>query len=177
LCGICGELRFDGAASDMAATLRMSATLARRGPDHAGTFADGPLAFGHRRLAIIDLSPSADQPMVDPALQLALVFNGTIYNYRELPDAVIDRPKGYFPVPALKHVRGPFLELMRGILQSDACIRRGLYQRGFVAKLLANPEAHFTRIQGSKLWHLALLEWWLQVHVDGVMSGADAASV
>ena len=93
-----------------------------------------------------------------------------------IPDAVIDRPKGYFPVPALKHVRGPFLELMRGILQSDACIRRGLYQRGCVDKLLANPEAHFTRIQGSKLWHLALLEWWLQVHVDRV-SGAGAASV
>ena len=84
-----------------------------------------------------------------------------------IPDAVIDRPKGYFPVPALKHVRGSFLELMRNILQSDACIRRGLYQRDYVNKLLAHPEAHFTRIQGSKLWHLALLEWWLQVHVDG----------
>ena len=94
-----------------------------------------------------------------------------------IPDAVIDRPKGYFPVPALKHVRGPFLDLMRGILMSDACIRRGLYQRAFVDKLLANPEAHFTRIHGSKLWHLALLEWWLQVHVDGVQSGADPARV
>jgi len=49
-----------------------------------------------------------------------------------IPDVVIDRPKGYFPVPALKHVRGPFLELMRGILQSDACVRRGLYQRANV---------------------------------------------
>lgn len=88
-----------------------------------------------------------------------------------IADAVIDRPKGYFPVPALKHVRGPFLELMRGILQSDACIRRGLYQRAYVDKLLANPEAHFTRIHGSKLWHLAILEWWLQVHVDGVVAG------
>ncbi len=93
-----------------------------------------------------------------------------------IPDAVIDRPKGYFPVPALKHVRGPFLELMRNILQSDACIRRGLYQRAYVDKLLANPEAHFTRIQGSKLWHLALLEWWLQVHVDGASGlGAESA--
>ena len=89
-----------------------------------------------------------------------------------IPDAVIDRPKGYFPVPALKHVRGPFLALMRGILQSDACIRRGLYQRAYVDKLLADPQAHFTRIQGSKLWHLALLEWWLQVHVDGLIDGA-----
>lgn len=85
-----------------------------------------------------------------------------------IPDTVIDRPKGYFPVPALKYVRGPFLEMMRGILMSEACIRRGLYQRGYVNKLLVAPEApeHFTRINGSKLWHLALLEWWLQVHVD-----------
>ena len=85
-----------------------------------------------------------------------------------IPDAVIDRPKGYFPVPALRHVRGPFLEMMRGILTSEACHKRGLYQRDYVDKLLAAPEApeHFTRINGSKLWHLALLEWWLQVHVD-----------
>lgn len=89
-----------------------------------------------------------------------------------IPDAVIDRPKGYFPVPALKHVRGPFLELMRGILQSDACIQRGLYQRAYVDKLLADPEKYFTRIQGSKLWHLAVLEWWLQVHVDGANQAA-----
>jgi len=85
-----------------------------------------------------------------------------------VPDAVIDRPKAYFPVPALKYVRGPFLDLMRGILMSQACIQRGLYQRDYVERLLAAPEApeHFTRINGSELWHLALLEWWLQVHVD-----------
>jgi asparagine synthase (glutamine-hydrolysing) len=85
-----------------------------------------------------------------------------------IPDSVIDRPKGYFPVPALKYVRGPFLEMMRDILMSEACIQRGLYQRDYVNQLLAAPEApeHFTRINGSKLWHLALLEWWLQVHVD-----------
>jgi len=83
-----------------------------------------------------------------------------------VPDAVIDRPKGYFPVPALKYVRGEFLEFMRAILLSDTCIQRGLYQRPYVEKLLAEPESHFTRIQGSKLWHLALLELWLQLNVD-----------
>jgi asparagine synthase (glutamine-hydrolysing) len=87
-----------------------------------------------------------------------------------IPDAVIDRPKGYFPVPALKYVRGDFLERMRTILNSEACVRRGLYRRDYVEKLLADPEAHLTRIQGSKLWHLALLEWWLQINVDGVSS-------
>jgi asparagine synthase (glutamine-hydrolysing) len=85
-----------------------------------------------------------------------------------IPDAVIDRAKGYFPVPALKHVRGEFLEKMREILNSDACIKRGLYRRDYVEKLLADPEAYLTRIQGSKLWHLALLEWWLQINVDTV---------
>ena len=84
MCGICGELRFDGAAPDLTLLARMSEKLAQRGPDNAGTYSDGPLAFGHRRLSIIDLSSQANQPMVDAALQLALVFNGTIYNYREL---------------------------------------------------------------------------------------------
>ncbi len=83
-----------------------------------------------------------------------------------IPDSVIDRPKGYFPVPALKYVRGDFLEFMRGILMSDTCIRRGIYNRAYVEKLLAEPETHFTRIQGSKLWHLALLELWLQINID-----------
>lgn len=83
-----------------------------------------------------------------------------------VPDAVIDRPKGYFPVPALKHVRGEFLEKMRDLLDSPACLKRGLYRRDYVEKLLADPEAHLTPIQGSKLWHLALLEWWFQINVD-----------
>lgn len=86
-----------------------------------------------------------------------------------LPDAVIDRPKGYFPVPALKYVRGAFLDHMRELLESRACRERGLFRRECVDDLLRRPEApeHFTRIQGSKLWHAALLEWWLQTHVDG----------
>jgi len=83
-----------------------------------------------------------------------------------VPDAVIDRPKGYFPVPALKYVRGEFLTFMQDILLSEACLKRGLFNRPYVEKLLAEPEAHFTRIQGSKLWHLALLELWFQLNVD-----------
>ncbi len=84
MCGIAGEFRFDGVAPDPALIERMSARLARRGPDASGAYFDGPLAFGHRRLAIIDLSPLSNQPMVDDTLGLALVFNGTIYNYPEL---------------------------------------------------------------------------------------------
>ncbi len=81
-----------------------------------------------------------------------------------IPDAVIDRRKGYFPMPALKYVRGEFLAFMRDILDSQACRTRGLYERAYVDRLLAAPERHHTRIQGNKLWHLALLEFWLQKH-------------
>ena len=84
MCGICGELHFDGRAPDLTTLARMMSVLARRGPDHDGSYSDGPIALGHRRLAIIDLSPRSDQPLVDKDLGLALVFNGTIYNYREL---------------------------------------------------------------------------------------------
>jgi len=83
-----------------------------------------------------------------------------------LPDAVIDRPKGYFPVPALKYVRGPFLNFMQDILHSGKCRSRGLYQQAYVDHLLAMPEKHLTPILGSKLWHMALLEYWLQLNVD-----------
>ncbi|MDH5778652.1 MAG: N-acetylglutaminylglutamine amidotransferase, partial [Gammaproteobacteria bacterium] len=83
-----------------------------------------------------------------------------------IPDAVIDRPKGYFPMPALKYVRGEFLDFMRDILDSQACRNRGLYQRNYVEKLLAAPDEHFTALKGSKLWHLSLLEFWLQTHID-----------
>ncbi|OYY94059.1 MAG: asparagine synthase (glutamine-hydrolyzing) [Hydrogenophilales bacterium 28-61-23] len=83
-----------------------------------------------------------------------------------VPDSVIDRSKGYFPMPALKFVRGEFLTFMRSILNSQACRNRNLFQRDYVRTLLAAPDKHLTRIQGSKLWHLALLEFWLQRNVD-----------
>lgn len=84
-----------------------------------------------------------------------------------IPDAVIDRPKGYFPMPALKFVRGDFYRFMADTLNSQRSRERGLFNRDYIDKLLAEPESHFTRLNGSKLWHSALLEYWLQQHVDG----------
>ncbi|MEM7564014.1 MAG: N-acetylglutaminylglutamine amidotransferase [Pseudomonadota bacterium] len=83
-----------------------------------------------------------------------------------IPDAVIDRPKGYFPMPALKYVRGDFYEFMSDTLNSRASRERGLFSRDYIDRLLKEPEAHYTRLNGSKLWHSALLEYWLQIHVD-----------
>ncbi|MET0071153.1 MAG: N-acetylglutaminylglutamine amidotransferase [Candidatus Thiodiazotropha sp.] len=88
MCGLCGELRFDGAPADLAAIERMNERLRRRGPDHGGSYSDGALGFGHRRLSVIDLSAHAHQPMLDQNLNLALVFNGAIYNYKELRSAL-----------------------------------------------------------------------------------------
>lgn len=96
MCGICGELRLDGRQPDLGLIARMMERLARRGPDHSGSHADGPLAFGHRRLSIIDLSERANQPMVDAALGLVLVFNGTIYNYPELRKELQGRGHRFF---------------------------------------------------------------------------------
>jgi asparagine synthase (glutamine-hydrolysing) len=83
-----------------------------------------------------------------------------------LPEPIVKRTKGYFPVPALKYVRGRFLEYMSDILRSRACRERGLLRREHVQHLLAHPEAQMTPLQGSQLWHAALLEAWLQVNVD-----------
>ena len=58
----------------------------RRGPGRHRRARHGPVALGHRRLKIIDLSERGAQPMVDTELGLAMVFNGCIYNYRELRD-------------------------------------------------------------------------------------------
>ena len=84
MCGVCGEIRFDGRPADAHAVARMTDAMAARGPDSDGVFARGPIALGHRRLSIIDLSPRGGQPMIDSDLGLALVFNGCIYNYRAL---------------------------------------------------------------------------------------------
>jgi len=84
MCGICGEIRFDGQSADLAAVARMTGAMVSRGPDSDGVVAHGPMAFGHRRLSIIDLSAHGAQPMVDSDLGLTLVFNGCIYNYKKL---------------------------------------------------------------------------------------------
>jgi len=82
-----------------------------------------------------------------------------------VPSAVIDRPKGYFPVPALKYLQGNVLANVRDALSSRAARERGLFQQDTVDRLLADPMAHITPLRGSKLWQLGLLEQWLQTHL------------
>jgi asparagine synthase (glutamine-hydrolysing) len=84
MCGLCGDITFDGSPADTAAVDRMVGALVRRGPDGQGSCSDGRVAFGHRRLSIIDLSDAGAQPMVDDELGLTVVFNGCIYDHRQL---------------------------------------------------------------------------------------------
>ena len=93
MCGIAGILRFDGAPVDRERMVAMTDSIAHRGRDSAG-FAIGSeegifcpsLALGHRRLSVIDLSPAAAQPMFSPNRRLCMVYNGELYNYRQLRD-------------------------------------------------------------------------------------------
>jgi asparagine synthase (glutamine-hydrolysing) len=86
MCGICGELRFDGAPVSEPALAAMRDRLVHRGPDSFGVYvsAQAPAGLGFRRLRIIDLSPNASQPMANEDGSVQLVFNGEIYNYRDL---------------------------------------------------------------------------------------------
>src|SRR3954447_12459030 len=92
MCGFAGEVA-TARAADVEAVDRMAEAGARRGPDGRGAWSLDRVAFAHRRLKVIDLSDRAAQPMVDPALGLAVVFNGCIYNFRELRSKL--EAKGY----------------------------------------------------------------------------------
>lgn len=84
MCGICGYLNLSGAPADAALAGRMARAIAHRGPDGEGTWADGPLALGHRRLAILDLTAAGAQPMHSADGGQVIAYNGEIYNFREL---------------------------------------------------------------------------------------------
>jgi len=77
-----------------------------------------------------------------------------------IPAAVIDRPKGYFPVPGLKHLEGETLSWVRELL-TDPSQERGLYNPAMLDKLLNDPEGQLTPLRGSKLWQLAAVNLWL----------------
>ncbi len=84
MCGIAGILKKDGTSPDRALLQGMADRIAHRGPDAEGAWIAPGIGLAHRRLAIIDLSPRGMQPMHDAAQELTIVFNGEIYNYREL---------------------------------------------------------------------------------------------
>ena len=117
-------------------------------------------------------TPFLDHELVElaaacpPELKLAGGGKGVLKSAARavLPDAVIDRPKGYFPVPALSTLEDATLELIRDAMHGSAARERGLFEPAYVDRLLAAPNEYLTRLEGSKLWQLALLELWLTRH-------------
>lgn len=84
MCGVSGILNLDGEPVSSVILSRMTDAIAHRGPDGEGFYTDGCIGLGHRRLAIIDLSPAGHQPMVTRDGRYVLIYNGEVYNFQEL---------------------------------------------------------------------------------------------
>jgi asparagine synthase (glutamine-hydrolysing) len=113
---------------------------------------------------VVELAASAP-----PELHLAHGGKGLLKEVgrRIIPSEVIDRPKGYFPVPALKYLQGPYLDLVRDALTAPEARARGLFRDEEVQRLLTKADAgeeELTPLRGNKLWQLGVLELWLQSH-------------
>src|SRR5258708_35655294 len=83
MCGICGIVEREGTSANPALLSRLNARLLHRGPDDGGEWIDGSAALGMRRLAIIDVA-GGHQPMFNETGSVAIIFNGEIYNYKDL---------------------------------------------------------------------------------------------
>lgn len=84
MCGIVGLIHLNGAPVSPVVLQKMTDVIAHRGPDGEGHWIEGNVGFGHRRLAIIDISPAGHQPMISRDNRYVLTYNGEIYNHREL---------------------------------------------------------------------------------------------
>ena len=86
MCGICGIFNLNGEPIPHRYIQTMTDALAHRGPDDEGHYIDVNIGLGHRRLAILDLTPAGHQPMANKDGTIVLVYNGEIYNHLELKD-------------------------------------------------------------------------------------------
>ncbi|MDF2187076.1 asparagine synthase (glutamine-hydrolyzing) [Paraflavitalea sp. CAU 1676] len=92
MCGIAGILHFRQPLADPSTIKKMTDAMAHRGPDAHNDFIEDEVALGHRRLSIIDLSTAANQPFTDPSGRYRMVYNGEIYNFKEVRDRLSDYP-------------------------------------------------------------------------------------
>ena len=115
MCGLCGIFR-QGESDGIGRVQSMAERLAPRGPDDAGVWAEprGELWLGHRRLAVLDLSPAGHQPMASATGRYVIVYNGEIYNHLELRETLtgvdcVDRatPRRFWPSSSKTAFRPP----------------------------------------------------------------------
>jgi asparagine synthase (glutamine-hydrolysing) len=123
------------------------------------------MAFGlEARVPFLDHELVEIAAACPPELKLASDGKGVLKDAARglVPDEIIDRPKGYFPVPGIRHLEGPVLDLVRETLHAPAARERGLFRPEYVDALLADPNTPRTTLGANQLWQLALLEMWLQ---------------
>ena len=115
---MCGFAGFVGEVENREQVLEnMMDTIIHRGPDSSGKFVDEDAALGFRRLSIIDLSESGDQPLYNEDRSKVLVFNGEIYNYQELREELIQAG----------HTFAECMHLQSGIKRQKDCFQRGIF--------------------------------------------------
>ena len=93
MCGIAGQINFDGEPVSLEILKRMTDAISHRGPDGEGHWIDENVGLGHRRLAIIDPSSAGHQPMISADHRFVLTYNGEVYNFRDLRTEL--EAKGY----------------------------------------------------------------------------------
>jgi len=123
MCGIAGKIDFTGAIVPESAIRRMCAPILHRGPDAAGVHAEPYVGLGERRLAIVDLSEQANPPLANEDASAWIVFNGEVYNFRELRPGLLEKGHAFrtngdtevllhlyeeHGIECLKHLRGMF---------------------------------------------------------------------
>ncbi len=127
------------------------------------------MAWGlEARVPFLDHDLIEASAKIDPRLHLKRngknILKGISDNL--LPRDIISRKKGYFPMPALKYIRGEYYDFVCDILNSRKCNNRNLYNRKYIEKLLKMPNNYKTAIDGNKLWHAAATELWFQENLD-----------
>lgn len=136
MCGIAGIVYFNRKA-DNASIRQMTDCIAHRGPDSDGFFVDDNVALGFRRLSIIDLSSAANQPLSDATGRFHLIFNGELYNFKDVKRKITDHQfrttgdtevlvEAYarWGIDSLKHFKGMFGFAIYDSVQKELCIVR-----------------------------------------------------
>jgi asparagine synthase (glutamine-hydrolysing) len=158
-----------GAADPVAKALRIDSTVMLV-DDPVKRVDNMTMAWGlEARVPFLDHDLAELAARIPSDLKLAHGGKGILKEVarRVIPSEVIDRPKGYFPVPALKYIDGPYLTLVQDALSSQSARERGLFSGDYLQMLFQDPVGHITPLRGSELWQVGLLELWLQQHGVG----------
>ncbi|MBX2804761.1 MAG: N-acetylglutaminylglutamine amidotransferase [Hyphomicrobiales bacterium] len=161
---VSGHFAEAGAASPVDKALRLDSTVMLV-DDPVKRVDNMTMAWSlEARVPFLDHELAELAARIPPEHKLAHGGKGVLKEAARLvvPSEVIDRKKGYFPVPALKYIEGPYLDMVRDALTSQAARDRNLFSPAYLDQLFADPKGHITPLRGSELWQVALLEMWLQ---------------